>query len=158
MEDSPPSERAAPPLASLLVVNNHGIASLLAHTRHLAKLTQQMVSILPERFRHTCRVANVTDTTLVLEADSPAWASTLRYHCPTIVEQLQRCGYPNLELRETKILIAQPPPPPEPPPRRATISSESLEFLRQTARDCSDPDLRAAWERFIRNREREGER
>ncbi len=132
------------------VINHRGIAALLAHARQLLKLTEQIKGIVPARLGPHCRVANVRNATLVLQADTPAWASLLRLHGPAILAHLQGNGWPLLT--KTKFLIGSPTEEPAPAPRPATLSQNALELLQREAKTCPDAELRAAWARLARHR------
>ena len=136
-------------LDDLTPLRQRGVAPLVSHARRLMGMTQQLATVLPERLVPYCRVANVRDTTLVLQADSPAWAALLRCHGPAILEHLQRNGWP--ELHETKFIVEKPETGPAPTLPPATMSCATVELLRKTASSCTDEALRAAWERLARH-------
>ena len=122
----------------------------MAQTRELEGIAQEVAAALPARLLHHCRVASRRGTQLVLQVDSPAWATRLRYQVPALLEHLQAHGWPGLTQARVRVRVGQPEPVP-PPAQRAVMSRESAELLRTVAEDCSDPDLRAAWGRLARH-------
>lgn len=124
-----------------------GLHALTTRARQLERLDGEVRRLLPELGGH-CRVANVRRGTLVLQADSPAWASRLRYQTRSLLGQLQHRGYANLNAVQVRIAPATAER--RPPPRRARLSNASGELLRQTAEDLDNPALRAALRRLAR--------
>ena len=86
------------------------------------------------------RAAGVSSGTIRLLADSPAWASIVRFKVPDIRAALHaegpRIRHARVTVRETEIPIE--PPPPEPV---APISPAAARVLRSAARSIDNPRL-----------------
>ena len=82
---NPPAPR---PLKDVL--GSPGIEDLRRHARRLLRLEKAIHGKLPPPLPDHCRVANLHRDELVLQADSPAWASRLRYLAPMLVERLRQ--------------------------------------------------------------------
>lgn len=132
----------ARPLQRLLDGSLQGITD---RARMLDRLTAEVRRLLPEVGAH-CQVANIRGDELILQVDSPAWATRLRYQGKALVGQLRRRGFP--ELKTVRVRVAPPARSSPPPYRRARLSPSSGELLRQTAAAVDDDALRAALERL----------
>jgi len=121
------------------------LQEIAERARLLDRLTTEVRRLLPEVGAH-CRVANLRGSELVVQVDSPAWATRLRYQGKALVGQLQRRGFP--ELKTVQVRVAPQGRPPSPPRRRARLSASSGELLRQTAASVDHEALRIALERL----------
>lgn len=133
---------AARPLQRLL---DGSLQELTERARMLGRLTAEVRRLAPEIGRH-CRVANLRAGMLVIQVDSPAWATRLRYQGPALVRQLQRRGHS--EVQEVRIQVAPEAGPRVPAQRRPRLSSASGELLQQTADAVEGDALRAALRRL----------
>ncbi len=126
-------------------------AGLVERARELARLDTAVAAELPADMRPHCQVANLRAGTLVLAADSPAWAARLRFHAPRLLRRLRARG---LKAQRVRVLIQAPIPArretPVPPPRR--LSAEAARLIHQQAEAIADPDLAAALRRLARRR------
>ena len=120
-------------------------ASLLQRVRALTALDAQLRELLPAPLNQHCRLLAVRDDTLVLAADSPVWASRLRFHAPQLVKQLSRLHA--VKLRTVRVRVR----PPEasataPPTRRAAnrCGAAGTAAIQQAAQTVSDPELKTA--------------
>ena len=136
-----------PPCTSVsdLVARPSGdLARLLAHARHLAELDGALREFLGEPLGQHCRVANVTDRTVTLLADSPAWCSRLRFRGTEVLQHLRRItGRPAF----SHIVVRVRPPHavrPEPLRRRPRLSGATAKLLRSVAAGTEDQRLRNA--------------
>lgn len=138
----------AHPLQKLLEANPQGVARLLAQTRELTALAEVMARGLSPHLLSHCRLANLRGGILVLQADSPVWASRLRYSLPALIEHLQGHGWP--QVKEARVRV-KPPLPPALPGRRAVMSDKTGTLLKTVAAACTDPEMAAAWRRLSRH-------
>lgn len=121
----------------------------LARGRELLAWSTAVEQLLPDSHRAHCRVANVRNHTLVLLADSPAWAARLRFHAPTILRKLELDH--KLSLRRVQIRVdPEAVRAPRRRVRRTGLSTHSGHLLRQAAQAVEDPQLKAALERLAR--------
>jgi len=120
-------------------------ANLLNRARALMVLEAQLRELLPAPLNEHCRLLAVRDETLVLAADSPVWASRLRFHAPLLVKQLSRLRTVNLRTIRVRVR------PPEataaaPGSRRAAnrCGAAGRAAIQQAAKTISDPELKTA--------------
>ena len=116
---------------------------LLERARKLTLLEKAVLKLLPENLAGHCKVLNVKKETLVLGANSSAWAARLRFAEPELIRQLQ-CQFPGL-VRSVQVRI-QPVAAENPAktPHKPEISMKNAELLAQTARDINHPGLQEA--------------
>ncbi len=137
-------DRARRPESLAKVLNDSGsgvLGELLAHARRLRDLDQRLAACLPADLAPHCRVADYRDESLTLGADSPLWASRLRFGVPLIQAALgleSRCSV------RVRVLIPITDPHQRRLPQPA-ISAASRAWLRHTAELTEDAALRAAW-------------
>lgn len=120
----------------------------------LRLLDQALRDCLPAECHAHCRAAGLSDGTLYVATDSPAWRTRLRFHSSQIISHVSRLGkFPvtRLELRVSRAL--------EPPVHRApagparAIPANSARAFASLAQETSDPGLRAVLERLARRGE-----
>lgn len=139
----------AHPLSALLSRSSH----LLEHARLLGRLQKQLESLLPADLSAHCRVQNLRNGSLFLQADGPVWANRLRYQLPALQQQLTRLVKQE-PLRDIRVAVVPAQAAPHPLKRRATISSESAQLLQETANSTADPQLREALQRLANHAKR----
>ena len=88
------------------------LRQLLAHARHLSHVERRLRTLWPESLNpHLC-VLNLHEHTLVLQADSAAWATQARCLIPTMLETLNGDD-PSIALIRTiriKVAVSAPLP------------------------------------------------
>lgn len=139
--------RKRPTLKSCLASPSPELSRLLGRVQELERLTRLVQSLLPESLRPHCRVASVRGTTLVLQTDSPAWATKLRLTGPSLARALQSANVRQIEIK------IQPVSGPRPVPARhpARMSKNTATLLLQLADTMTDPKLRDALHRLSRH-------
>ncbi len=141
-------QRHLAPVGECLARSDGPLATLLAHTRRLVELNRIFLAYLPPNFRDHATLARMDSEAWVVQTDSSAWATRLRYGLPSIRQQLGRqVGIP---LPPPRIRIAPPevPPPPPPSPRRMVVTEGTVDTLESAARNLDDPRLGAAMMRL----------
>lgn len=121
------------------------LAFIQNKVQQLTKLNQiWQVEILTELSEHT-RVANFRDGYLIIECDSAAWATRLRYTLPDITQNLLK--HPDLRdlthiewniqplFHTSNTKLSQPPP---------LLSSASAELLKNAADNIKAKSLQEA--------------
>jgi hypothetical protein len=137
------------------------LARLIVQTENLAKLNQIFLAFLPPHLHEHATLARLDSESWVVQTDSPAWATRLRYILPSLRQPLsEQLGIP---IPSPRIRIAPPavPLPSPSPPRHMTISDKTVNILESTARNFSDPQLGAALQRLAesaRERSRKSKR
>jgi len=104
------------PLKINKIIGSCAQSGLIAQARLLMALEQQLRRVLPAQLQAHCRLLAVNGQTLVLAADSPAWAVRLRFHTYQLVKQLTLPR--TMKLRTIRIRV-RPPEPTAPITRQA---------------------------------------
>jgi hypothetical protein len=127
------------------------IGSVVDHARHLRLLTEQLGSQLPAPLAQHCRVGNIDENCLILQVDSPTWATRLRYLAPALLAALRQ--QPGLEhLYSTRIKVRPAPFSAAPPPASGLrLSEQAAAGIREAARTSPYPALQAALLRLSRH-------
>lgn len=121
------------------------VPQLMARARELQRLEKVVLDRLPQALQAHCRMANLREGTLVLQADSPVWGARLRYSVPNLLRELSRTGgMPRVKrieilVRPTRVTLVRH----RNEPRR--LGARSALLLREVAASTEDPDLRRAW-------------
>lgn len=108
-------------------------------------LLEKLLARLHPATRPHCMSARRDGDTLVVSADSAAWATRLRYEAARILGEM--------DARNLRVRVA--PPPGEPPRAVATpptLPESAAAALRETAKGVTDPDLAAALLRLAGHR------
>jgi hypothetical protein len=80
------------------------LAQILAKAYFLQRVERLFKTLLQGELALHCRIANVKDQQLIIEVDSSAWATRLRYLCPSLVAPLR--VLPGLEdLQEVRCYV-----------------------------------------------------
>ena len=136
------------PFSRVLSQSEGLVPRLMARARELQRLERTVLERLPQPLREHCRLANLRDGTLVLQADSPVWGARLRYSAPSLLRELARGGgVPRLRrieilVRPTRVTLVRQRSEPR------TIGAHSARLLREVAASTEDPDLRQAWSKL----------
>lgn len=89
------------PLSAALAVP--GLASLVDRARFLRQLDRDVRAGLPETLSHHTQVANLRGDCLVMLADSPVWATRLRYQRQSVLDLLWRTHSIRCRTLEVKV-------------------------------------------------------
>ncbi|AAU91496.1 DUF721 domain-containing protein [Methylococcus capsulatus] len=89
---SPAEERPHPHRVSDLIPRKT-LETCLARIETHRRLLETIRRLLPPPLAHHCRECVAGDGTLVLYAESAAWASQLRFYLPRIIEELAQEGH-----------------------------------------------------------------
>lgn len=139
-------------ITSLLADQASALCQLSNRARYLATLDRTVRALLPAAIVDHCRVANLRDNVLVLQAEGTVWATKLRYQLPQILTDLRRLpdlkGLDSIRIRIAPAQTAQNPSP----LARPHLSEHSAELLQQAADATPDPELAAALRRVARHR------
>lgn len=123
------------------------IQSLIDKVQKIATLDEIVKSELSSPLREHCRIANLRQGKLIIQADSPVWGSKLRFELTTLLSNLRKqprfaslagidffvAPFPTISTKES-----------EPSHKKTSnISSKHRQLLRETADKVSDPKLKA---------------
>lgn len=137
-----------------LVNSNEQLKKLYTHAKIICALNAKLHKHLAADLSSHFNVANYSDETLTVNADSSAWASKLRYCIPDILNYAKHeCGLGNL--RTVRIGVAplqgqstrdqnksnQTNLPDKLNLRKASMSKKSAEFIKNVALAINDPAL-----------------
>lgn len=140
------------PLYKLLLGKKGEVADLVTQTRQLRHLTRLLNNELDTGLTGHCQVAGFRPPALVIVANSPAWATRLRFQSRTLVQQLKRKykEFQKLEYIEVRIFPSrlQPRTPPQPPRR---ISRRATETIVAMAESIEDAPLKEALLKLARH-------
>ncbi|MBI3772973.1 MAG: DUF721 domain-containing protein [Gammaproteobacteria bacterium] len=139
--------RKRPSLKSCLASPSPELGRLLGRVQELERLTRLVQSLLPESLRAHCRVISVRGATLVLQTDSPVWATKLRLAGPSLERALQSANVRQIEIKIQPISGPRPVPPRHP----ALMSKSTATLLLQLAGTMNDPKLKEALHRLSRH-------
>jgi hypothetical protein len=121
----------------------------------LRALDQALQDCLPAECHAHCRAAGLSDGTLYLVTDSPAWHTRLRFHSDRIISHVSQLGKSHVRRLELRVSRSLEPPAPRVhagPARQ--IPAGSARAFAALAEETSDADLRAVLERLARRGER----
>lgn len=136
-------------LSHLLRDANSPYGRLIERSRLHIDLQARLESLLAPGTIGHYRVQNLREGILILQADSPSWASRLRFELPRLLEQLR--AMPGLQqLRDIQIRVATASQPRPMPLRRAHLSQQAAAVLESAADATQDPQLREALRRLAR--------
>lgn len=118
----------------------------------LAKYDRRLREIVPSPLLDHVRLVIVDADRVVLEAESSAWLTRLRFHLPQLKQLLGR----ELKLRGRKVEIRVAAPSSSfdtTPGQRPVMSKRSARLLVESARSIDDTELSAALRRLARRSE-----
>jgi len=114
---------------------------LTQFSSQLTELSALTQSCLPTPLQGHCQAINIRGKTLILQTESPAWASQLRFYTPAMLSTLthHRCNY----IKEIHIRI-KPVSALKPPYARhkMNISSQSATLITALAENTSYSGLK----------------
>lgn len=139
--------RQRPTLKSCLASPSPELGRLLGRVQELERLTRKVQSLLPESLRAHCQVASVRGTTLILQTDSPAWATKLRMTGPSLERALQSANVRQIEIKIKPISGTRTAPARHP----ALMSKSTAALLLQLADTMNDQKLKNALNRLSRH-------
>lgn len=128
------------------------LAFIQKKVAQLKKLNQIWQEVVAADIAEHSRVANFRDTYLIIECDSAAWATRLRYTLPEIRQKLR--SYPDLQglshiewsiqphFHHTTSSLSRLPP---------RLSSASAQLLKNTANSIPVKPLQEALRRIAKN-------
>ena len=122
-------------------------AEMLSQLQRLHRLEQLLRAFLPPHLQDHATLARLDAEAWIVQTDSPAWQTRLRYFLPALRQPLsEQLGF---AVPPPQIRIVPPDASPKAPPvRRMTMTDETAQVLEEAARQFSDPRLSAAVRRL----------
>ncbi len=126
-------------------------SQLAAKTHNLSRLNQIFRAYLPPHLHDHATLARLDSDGWVVQTDSSAWATRLRYLLPSLQKPLAE--HLGTQIPAPRIRIAPPavPAPTPPPPRRMVMTDEAVSVLEGAARNLPDRRLGEAMLRLARH-------
>jgi len=125
------------------LLDSSAASPLLSRARALGRLDALVHELIPSPMNQHCRVLSVRDDTLIIAADSAAWAARLRYQSPQLIRQLAGVSSMNLRTVHIRVRAASPQPDKQTATVRQSVSDKNSLALKQAARNITDPRLKA---------------
>ncbi|MCC5859176.1 MAG: DUF721 domain-containing protein [Ectothiorhodospiraceae bacterium] len=132
-----------------LQTGESGLSGISRHARTLQRWEKHLARQLPDAFAGHWGLGRLDEHALVLVADSPAWASRLRYLGTELTRLIAEAGGPRA--RRVTVKVSSPAPQPKTPTPRQ-LSEQAMRCILSAAESQSDPKLRAALLRLARQR------
>jgi hypothetical protein len=128
-------------------------AILKQRANWLRELNQNLYSVLPLEFHGHVQVASLHRDLLILEADSPVWASKIRYHSNDLSRRLSvKTG---LTIKSIKLRIQPAQTKPDAVKRKSlSISGHSAHQFESLAKSVKHPELKKALLKLSRRSKR----
>jgi hypothetical protein len=126
------------------LLNSSDASGLFSRARALGQLDALVHQLIPSPLNQHCRVLAVRDDTLILAADSAAWATRLRYQSPQLIRQLAGVSSVKLLAVQVRVRAAESRPARRSFPLRRPVSVQKSLALKQAARNVTDTGLKAA--------------
>lgn len=114
---------------------------IMAHARLLMKLGRRFEQVAPGPLRHSARVANFKNGTLIIHTDNGAVAAKLRQMSQRLCAEMSRGGQDCIAM-EVKVLPRQPEEFTAPTVK--PLTGKAQKTLRDTAEHLPQGPLRAA--------------
>jgi hypothetical protein len=141
---------------SQLVSSNKQLNQLYTHAKDICTLNEKLHNYLPASLSSHCTVANYSADTLIVNADTSAWASKLRNRIPDILDYARHeCGLSKLISVRIRVSPNRSNThftlPGTELARKASLSKKSAEFIASVATSIEDPALRESILRISKN-------
>ncbi len=139
-------------ITSFLSGKSGNLQKLYHHARKLIEIREYLKSVVPFPINNHITVANLYDNTLIINADSAAWAARLRFYTPEILKALNDN---NICTSVKSIRIKVMPPDNvqhDHTEEKLSISADTAALLQHVAESIVDPDLRETLLKLSRNR------
>ena len=140
-----------------LISSNDQLNKLYTHAKNICVLNEKLHNYLdPDLSRH-CSIANYSADTLLVNADTSAWASKLRNRIPDILDFARHeCGL--IKLISVRIKVSpilnntiQADTHSTKITKKASLSKKSAEFIESVATSIHDPALRESILKISKN-------
>ncbi len=146
----------SPTKLGAIVTQNSLLRQLFREAAENRSQNERIRQLIDEPSRAHVRFALRKGDTVILIADSSAWASKLRYQVAAIQQRIE--SSPEMDgVRNIRVKVAAAEPTTQVPTRRAqALSAGTAEGVRSQAESIEDPLLRAAVLKLAGHRRRDG--
>lgn len=140
-----------------LVSSNEQLNNLYTHAKNISALNKKLHSHLAPSLSGHYSVANYSAETLIVNADTSAWAYKLRNCIPDILDYARHeCGLSKLITVRIKVSpnhdnTTQSDLSSTGTTRKASLSKKSAEFIANVATSMTDPALRKSFLKISKN-------
>jgi hypothetical protein len=139
-----------------LISSNEQLNKLYTHAKDICALNEKLHNYLAPSLGSHCTVANYSADTLIVNADTSAWASKLRNRIPDILDYARHeCGLSKLISVRIRVSpnhnITRSALPATALSRKASLSKKSAEFIESVATSIEDPALRESILKISKN-------
>lgn len=146
----------SPTKLGAIVTQNSLLRQLFRDAAENRSQNERIRQLIDEPLRAHVRFALLKNDTVILIADSSAWASKLRYQVAAIQQRME--SSPGMDgVRNIRVKVAAAEATTQIPTRRAkALSASTAEGVRSQAESIEDPLLRAAVLKLAAHRRRDG--
>ena len=145
------AETSSPKINSILSKKSP-IANLYKKGLYLKSLDNKLKNCLEPDLQDHFELANINKNTVILIADSSAWATRLRYSIPDILkifnDQLDQQNIKTIRIKIKKTLSNSVNSTYKPP----VLSKSTAKFLNDTANSFNDTELKQCIKKLSRNK------
>jgi hypothetical protein len=140
-----------------LISSNNQLNKLYTHAKDICALNEKLHNYLAPTLSSHCSIANYSAETLIVNADTSAWASKLRNRIPDILAYVRHeCGLSKLITVRIRVSpkqnnTSQSDLPGNRLNRKASLSKKSAEFIESVAKSIQDPALRESILKISKN-------
>jgi hypothetical protein len=138
-----PRRHCCNPVQTLFKDSSSVLASLCKRADYLNQLNRELGSKLPTPLNSHCKLANITDDSAIIHADSSAWSARLRYCIPEILNiihnQLNITGIKSIRI---KVMLPRKENYTK-HKRTLSMSKHNARLLADTAKYMPDSALRS---------------
>lgn len=133
--------------------NKSPIYDLYKKAHDIQEMDRKLKKLLDPLLQDHFELANINTDNAVILVSSSAWATRLRYNIPAILNALNN----NLNLNSVKTIRIKVkhsiPDKSNPNKEPIYLSNDTAHFLNETAKNFSDPELRACLIQLSKNRQ-----
>ena len=140
-----------------LISSNEQLNKLYTHAKGICALNEKLHNYLAPSLSSHCTVANYSADTLVVNADTSAWASKLRNRIPDTLDYARHeCGLSKLISVRIRVSpnhnnTTHSSLPGTAVARKASLSKKSAKFIESVATSIQDPALRESILKISKN-------
>lgn len=140
-----------------LISSNKQLNNLYTHAKDICALNEKLHNYLAPTLSSHCSIANYSAETLIVNADTSAWASKLRNRIPDILAYARHeCGLSKLITVRIRVSpkqnnTSQSDLSSNASTRKASLSLKSAEFIKNVATSIQDPALRESILKISKN-------